>query len=88
LKGFSSAAWKRLAPRVHSIYIPGTHLSAITTHVVDLAHVIGGFLSIGASSVILKSEVDEAQALRPLTSCFDPKWRRPDDGETDVVSPT
>jgi oxalate---CoA ligase len=88
VKGFSSTVWKRLAPRVHSIYIPGTHLSAITTHVADLARVVGGFLSTGVSSVILKSEVDEAQALHPLTSCLDPKWRRPDDDEKDVVSPT
>jgi oxalate---CoA ligase len=88
VKGFSSTVWKRLAPRVHSIYIPGTHLSAITTHVADLARVVGGFFSTGVSSVILKSEVDEAQALHPLTSCLDPKWRRPDDDEKDVVSPT
>jgi acyl-CoA synthetase (AMP-forming)/AMP-acid ligase II len=60
VRGFSSTVWNRLAPRVHSRYIPGTHLSAITTHVADLAHVIGGILSTGASSVTLKSEVDEA----------------------------
>jgi acyl-coenzyme A synthetase/AMP-(fatty) acid ligase/acyl carrier protein len=59
VRGFSSTVWNRLAPRVHSTYIPGTHLSAITTHVADLARVIGGLLSTGASSVTLKSEVDE-----------------------------
>jgi oxalate---CoA ligase len=88
VKGFSSTVWKRLAPRVHSICISGTHLSAITTHVADLARVVDGFLSTGVSSVILKSEVDEAQALHPVTSCLDPKWRRPDDDQKDVVSPT
>jgi oxalate---CoA ligase len=60
VKGFSPTVWKHLAPRVHSTSIPGTHLSAITTHVADLARVIGGLLSTSTSTITLRSEVDDA----------------------------
>jgi oxalate---CoA ligase len=58
VKGFSSAVWRRLAPKVYCRYIPGNHLSSITTHVSELARVLDGILSAGASNSVTSSSAD------------------------------
>jgi acyl-CoA synthetase (AMP-forming)/AMP-acid ligase II/acyl carrier protein len=55
VKGFSSTNWNRLAPKVHSRYVAGTHLSAITTHVGELARVLDGFLSGAHSNLVIET---------------------------------
>jgi oxalate---CoA ligase len=60
VKGFSAAAWNRLASRVHCRYVAGTHLGAITTHAGELAHILDDLLSASPyNSAVLKSKFDE-----------------------------
>jgi oxalate---CoA ligase len=45
LMEFSPTAWNRLVSKVYCRYVAGTHLSAITTHVAEVALVLDGLLS-------------------------------------------
>ena len=58
-RSFSSKAWNYLAPNVQTRYIPGSHVSCITTHARELACLLDGLLSTGSDNTI-KSKIDGA----------------------------
>jgi hypothetical protein len=47
IREFSTTPWSRLAPTVHTKYVPGSHLGAITTHAGELALLLDDLLSPG-----------------------------------------
>jgi thioesterase domain-containing protein/acyl carrier protein len=61
-KSFSPRAWHHLASNVRTRYIPGSHLSCITTHAGELACVLDGLLSIGSDSTIKSKRAEKLAA--------------------------